>query len=120
MVPPPSSAVWSEAAGLAACLHASGRAQACQRASLAAKAACSTGTAAGWAAAAEAPRLVFSLASAPEHFLADHVEQPARVDVILRMLQAAGITGGAFGGQVRGRGAAAAGVHYRRPRKSGL
>jgi hypothetical protein len=56
------------------------------------------------ATAAAQVQLVFSSAAAHGHVLVDHVEQPARVDVILQKLAAAGISTAAFGGQVRRRG----------------
>lgn len=55
------------------------------------------------AAAPTLPRVVFSSAVAPGHRMEGHVEQPARVETILRRLREEGITGGAFEGQVRPR-----------------
>ncbi|EFN52004.1 hypothetical protein CHLNCDRAFT_139540 [Chlorella variabilis] len=52
-------------------------------------------------AATDAPQLLYAAAAAPGHTLPDHVEQPARVDVILQKLKAAGITTSAFEGQLR-------------------
>ena len=70
---------------------------------LATKAAAATAAAASAASAGtDSPQLLFSSAAAPGHHLAGHVEQPARVDVILQRLKAAGIVGGAgLEGQVR-------------------
>ena len=59
-------------------------------------------------AVAQAAQLVFSSAAAHGHMLDDHVEQPARVEVILQMLADAGITAHAFEGQVGGRRSAPA------------
>ena len=56
---------------------------------------------AGAAAPPAVPRVVFSAAVAPGHRMEGHVEQPARVETILRRLREAGITGGACAGQVR-------------------
>ncbi len=75
------------------------------------KSACSSNPSRGLAAAAAvgagapavpaAPQLLFTASAAPGHFMPGHVEQPARVGVILQKLKNAGITGGAFAGQVR-------------------
>ena len=63
-------------------------------------------------AATDAPQLLYAAAAAPGHTLPDHVEQPARVDVILQKLKAAGITTSAFEGQVgEGRGGGTPPLH---------
>lgn len=67
---------------------------------LAAAAVAAGATPAPCAAAAAVPHLLFTASAAPGHFMPGHVEQPARVDVILQKLQEAGITGGAFAAQV--------------------
>lgn len=72
-----------------------------QNRALAAAAAAAGATPAPSAAAAAAPQLLFTASAAPGHFMPGHVEQPARVDVILQKLREAGITSGAFAGQVR-------------------
>ncbi|KAI7841178.1 hypothetical protein COHA_005144 [Chlorella ohadii] len=74
------------------------------------KSACSSNPSRGLAAAAAvgagapavpaAPQLLFTASAAPGHFMPGHVEQPARVGVILQKLKNAGITGGAFAGQL--------------------
>lgn len=72
----------------------------CSSASSASSAVRSAATAAAGGALEALPRVLFSSAVAPGHYLPGHVEQPERVETILRWLKDAGITGAAFECQV--------------------